>query len=114
MVNFWATWCKPCIQEMPMFVKIYEKYKERGFEILAITVDAVEDRPKVVSFARERKINFPILYDENVAALYGARSFPTTLFISKQGTVRYQNSGFDVQNGERDLDIVIEELMKDN
>lgn len=114
MVNFWATWCKPCIQEMLMFVKIYEKYKERGFEILAITVDAVEDRPKVVTLAGEQKINFPILYDQSVASLYGVSTFPTSIFIGKQGTVRYQNTGFSPQTGERDLEIVIEELMKDN
>ena len=114
MVNFWATWCKPCIAEMPLFVKAYDKYKERGFEILAITVDALKDRPKVVSFAQERKINFPILYDESVAALYGVHSYPTSLFIGKQGTIRYQNSGLDIQNAERDLGIVIEELLKDN
>jgi peroxiredoxin len=113
MVNFWATWCKPCIKEMPMFVKIYEKYKERGFEILAITVDAPEDRPKVVSFAQQQKIDFPILYDESVAALYGVRSFPTTFFIGKQGTVRLQDSGLNLQTAERDLEIIIEELMKD-
>ena len=114
MLNFWATWCKPCIQEMPLFAKIYEKYKERGFEILAITVDAMEDRPKVVSFAKEQKLNFPVLYDESVAALYGVRSYPTTFFIGKQGTVRYQNTGFSLQTADRDLEIVIEELMKEN
>ncbi|HEX8636690.1 MAG TPA: redoxin domain-containing protein, partial [Pyrinomonadaceae bacterium] len=114
MVNFWATWCKPCIKEMPMFSKAYEKYKERGFEILAITVDAPEDRPKVVTFAQQQKIVFPILYDESVAALYGVRSYPTTFFIGKQGTVRLQDSGLNLQTAERDLEIIIEELMKDN
>jgi peroxiredoxin len=114
MVNFWATWCKPCIEEMPMFVKAYNKYKNNGFEILAITVDDIEDRPKVVTFANQRKINFPVLYDESIAKLYGVSSYPTTFFIGKQGNIRYQNKGLHIANAERELETVIEELMKDN
>jgi peroxiredoxin len=114
MVNFWATWCKPCVEEMPMFVKAYNKYKDRGFEILAITVDEVEDRWKVIAFANQHKLNFPVLYDENIAKLYGINSYPTTFFIGKQGNIRYQNKGLNVSNAERELEIVIEELMKDN
>lgn len=114
MVNFWAMWCKPCIAEMPLFAKAYEKYKERGFEILAISVDQAEDHPKVASFVAQKKINFPILYDESVARQYDVISYPTTFFIGKQGTIRYKNTGLNVQTAERDLDIIIEELMKDN
>jgi peroxiredoxin/tetratricopeptide (TPR) repeat protein len=114
MVNFWATWCKPCLKEMPLFVKTYDTYKKQGFEILAVSVDEIEDRPSVVSFAGAHKINFPILYDETVAKLYGVNSYPTTFFINKQGNIRYQNSGLDLKNAERELEIVIEELLKEN
>lgn len=114
MVNFWATWCQPCIKEMPLFVKIYERYKDRGFEILAISVDELEDRPKIISFVDRLKINFPILYDEGIAKLYEAKSFPTTVFIGKQGNIRYQNFGLVMETAERDLGIIIEELMKDD
>lgn len=114
MVNFWATWCKPCLAEMPLFVKTYEKYKNRGLEILAISVDAVEDRPKVVSLAQKYKINFPLLYDENVAKLYGVNLYPTTFFVGKQGTIRFNANDFSPETAERYLEIIIEELMKDN
>lgn len=113
MVNFWATWCQPCIKEMPTFIKTYEKYKAQGFEILAISVDEIEDRPKVTSFVTRLKINFPVLYDEGVAKLYEAKSFPTTLFIGKAGNIRYQNFHLRLETAERDLGIVIEELLKD-
>ena len=112
MLNFWATWCQPCIKEMPVFVKTYEKYKERGFEILAISVDDAESRPKVSSFVSQQKINFPIFYDDGIAKLYEARAFPTTLFIGKDGNIRYQNFGFGAETAERDLNIIIEELLK--
>jgi thiol-disulfide isomerase/thioredoxin len=113
MVNFWATWCQPCIKEMPLFVKTYEKYKDRGFEILAISVDDLEDRPKITSLASRLNINFPILYDEGIAKLYEAKSFPTTVFIGKDGNIRYQNFGLIMETAERDLGIIIEELLKD-
>ncbi len=114
MVNFWATWCKPCIKEMPVFVKVYDKYKDQGFEILAITVDETESRPQVINFATKQKINFPVLYDEGTAKLYGVHGYPTTVFIDKQGNVRYRSLGFSIENAERDLRIIIEELMKDS
>ena len=99
---------------MPLFSKIYEKYKERGFEILAVSVDDLEDRPKITALASRLNINFPILYDEGIAKLYGAKSFPTTVFIGKQGNIRYQNFGLVMETAERDLGIIIEELMKDD
>jgi thiol-disulfide isomerase/thioredoxin len=113
MVNFWATWCQPCIKEIPLFVKTYEKYKDRGFEILAISVDDLEDRPKITSLANRLNINFPVLYDEGIAKLYQAKSFPTTVFIGKDGNIRYQNFGLIMETAERDLSIIIEELLKD-
>jgi thiol-disulfide isomerase/thioredoxin/tetratricopeptide (TPR) repeat protein len=114
MVNFWATWCVPCVKEMPLFVEMYEKYKNRGFEILAITVDVPEDREKVVSFAKNFKLNFPVLFQENTAKLYGVNSFPTTVFIDRNGSLRYRSSGFNPENARRDLDIIIEEMLKAN
>jgi peroxiredoxin len=114
MVNFWATWCKPCVQEMPVFINIYNKYKNQGFEILAITVDDTESRPLVAKFAKQHNLNFPVLYDEGVAKLYNVHAYPTTFFIDRKGNIRYQSLGFNIENAERDLEIIIEELMKDS
>ncbi|MDQ3686001.1 MAG: redoxin domain-containing protein, partial [Acidobacteriota bacterium] len=114
MINFWATWCKPCVREMPLFTNAYDKYKERGFEILAISVDEAEDRNKVISFARGHKLNFLLIHDGSAAKLYGVTSFPTTFFIDRKGSVRYRHSGFDSENTARALEVVIEELMKES
>jgi peroxiredoxin len=98
---------------MPLFVKTYEKYKDHDFEILAISVDDLEDRPKITSLASQLNIKFPVLYDEGIAKLYEAKSFPTTIFIGKDGNIRYQNFGLIMETAERDLGIIIEELIKD-
>lgn len=115
MINFWATWCKPCVREMPLFAKAYEKYKERGLEILAISVDNPEDRNRVLSFANEHKLNFPLIHEGggSTAKLYGVHSYPTTFFIDRLGNVRYRHAGYDPDGAGRMLEVVVGELMKE-
>lgn len=111
LVNTWATWCGPCVAEMPLFVKAYEKYKDQGFEILAISDDDAADRDQVLRFAKEHRLNFPVLYDEGVVAkLYDMQGYPGNIFIDRQGNIRYlQVGGFD---DERRLEIILNELLK--
>ncbi len=96
---------------MPLFAKAYEKYKDQGFEILAISDDDPADRDKVQRFAKEHRLNFPVLYDEGVVAkLYDLQGYPGNIFIDRQGNVRYaQVGGFD---DERRLEIILKELFK--
>lgn len=111
LVNTWATWCGPCVAEMPLFVKAYEKYKAQGFEILAISDDHPADRDQVLRFAKEHGLNFPVLYDEGVVAkLYDLQGYPGNIFIDRQGNIRYmQVGGFD---DERRLEMILNELLK--
>lgn len=111
MINFWATWCGPCAKEMPHLVKMYEKYKQRGFEILAISVDSKQDRYKVPLFAEKHSLTFPVLYDQGVAELYGVEGYPTNIFIDRQGKVRFKQFGYDEQT-LRIHQAVINELLK--
>lgn len=110
LVNFWATWCGPCVAEMPMFARVYEKYKERGFELLAISDDDPADRHLVRQFAQKHQLNFPVLYDEGIAKLYDVDGYPVSVIIDRQGNVRYLQDGpFDV--GGRRLEIILNELL---
>jgi len=86
-VNFWATWCPPCRQEIPHFVKLVEKYGEDGFVILGISVDDPSDFGKVPGFADSYNINYPILFgNQIVASQYGGiESIPTTFVIDREG-----------------------------
>jgi len=84
-LNFWATWCPPCIVEMPSMEKLYNEFKGEDFVILA--VDMQEDFETVKRFKEKFNLTFPILLDEEgvVATYYGVMGLPATYFIDRQG-----------------------------
>lgn len=84
-VNFWATWCPFCVDEMPDLQLIYEKYKDEDFIVLAINVQ--ESAEKAKGYLEEAGINLPVLLDKDsrIAALYGANSIPLTIAVNKEG-----------------------------
>ena len=85
MLNFWASWCVPCREEMPAMERLYQRYKDRGFVILGVNIK--DDKKSAVSFVRELKITFPIGFDPNgdVGLLYGAWGLPATYLIEARG-----------------------------
>ena len=92
-INFFATWCPPCRDEMPEIEKIYQKYKDEGIVVLA--VDLGEDRDTVKSFIEENKYNFKVLLDsdQNVAEQYNITSIPVSVFIDKKGNIAAKQVG---------------------
>lgn len=93
VLNFWATWCPPCREEMPDFQATYEKYKDRGVVFLGI--DIAENRAEVESFIRDYGITYTILLDfsSEVANLYGINAIPTTYILDIDGTVLFSQVG---------------------
>lgn len=87
LINFWASWCGTCREEMPEIVKTWQDYKDRGFTALGVNYG--EDRGEVDQFVRQYGINFPIYLDpgKKVAGQYGVISMPTSFLVSKQGAV---------------------------
>jgi peroxiredoxin len=87
LVNFWATWCKPCEEEMPAMQRLYEALAGAGFELLAISVD--EDPAPVERFRDRLGLGFPILLDpdQRVAHAWQTFRFPETLLIDAEGSV---------------------------
>ena len=85
-LNFWATWCGPCKEEMPSMEALYQKFKERGFVFLAISVD-YEEKKKVKEFIDKHHYTFPVLIDSKCLTLdlYGVKGIPTTILIDKKG-----------------------------
>ncbi len=87
LINFWATWCPPCREEIPDLIKLQDKYKDRGFMVLG--VDVGESNRKVSSFVQEFGINYPVVLDGDmeVARIYDLVGIPTTLLINREGKV---------------------------
>jgi len=108
LVNFWATWCGPCVQEMPILEDLYRKYRDHGLEILAISVDEEEAQYKVGKFVKEHGLTFPVLYDNGIGRLYQVGGYPTSLLIDRDGMVRLR---FNIAE-KRSLDAMVAELLK--
>jgi peroxiredoxin len=90
-VVFWATWCVPCVQEVPAMREIYRKYRDQGLEVLAVALDLNETRDGVLAIARDLKINYPILWDQDGELMkrFGISVVPQNFLIGKDGIVRY-------------------------
>src|SRR3989338_7268447 len=88
LVSFWATWCPPCIYEMPSMEQLYQKYRTRGLEILAISVDE-GGWTDIREFLRKIKLSFPILWDvsSEAASAYGTFQLPETYLLDPEHQV---------------------------
>ncbi len=108
LLNFWATWCPPCRQEIPGFVELQEKYGTQGFVVVGVAMD--EDPQAVVPMARKLGINYPLVYGNAlVAASYGGVStIPSTFLIGKDGKIRaWSETALDTKK----LEAVIKPLL---
>ena len=88
LLNFWATWCGPCKEEMPSMEALYQLYKEKDFTLVAISVDYEGVRP-VKEFIEKQRYTFPVLLDPNSETLdpFGVKGIPTTFVIDKKGRI---------------------------
>ena len=111
MVNFWATWCGPCRQEMPQLNRLYEKYKSSGFMLLGVNVD--DDASKAAEVAAKLGVTFPVLLDtdKTVSKLYDLSTMPSTVIIDRDGKVRYVHRGY-LAGYEDNYEKQIRELLK--
>jgi peroxiredoxin len=96
LVSFWATSCKPCIKELSELEKVYKKYKEKGFEILAIDGDGPRSISKVKPMVKGLKWEFPVLWDESkdISRKFHVLGIPHTVLIDKSGEIRYTHTTY--------------------
>ena len=90
MINFWASWCGPCRQEMPLLEDIYKKYKPMGFTMLGVNVEPDSKSADAFLAQLAKPVTFPVAYDvdSKVSKLYKVAGMPTTVFIDRKGNVR--------------------------
>jgi peroxiredoxin len=94
MINFWASWCVPCRQEMPLLESIYKKYKPLGFTLIGVNVEP--DQKEAENFLKQTPVSFPVLFDakSQVSGLYNVQVMPTTVFIDRKGKVRLVHQSY--------------------
>ncbi|PRX41645.1 peroxiredoxin [Planifilum fimeticola] len=99
LINFWASWCKPCRDEMPAIQRVYERHRDKGLEVLGVNI--AETGVTVDGFVRHLDLTFPILLDQNreVTQLYGIGPIPSSIFVSPEGKVVRKVSG-QMQEGQ--------------
>ena len=94
MINFWATWCGPCRQEMPLLDDLYTRYNRVGFNLLGVNID--DDARRAMQMVEELGVNFPVVFDDTkeVSRLYQVEAMPVTVLVDKQGNVRHVHHGY--------------------
>lgn len=98
LLNFWQTWCEPCMAEFPHLRRLYEVNRSKGLMIFGIAMDGPESVANVVAFAKRHRITFPILLDEDshVSGLYNPkRSAPFSVLIDKSGKIAIIREGYN-------------------
>jgi peroxiredoxin len=94
LVNIWATWCGPCKREIPSLDRLYQLRKDKGFEVVAVSVDRASTS-KVASFVADYQMSFPVVHDAQgeVGNKYWARAIPSSFLLDRQGVIRWKVAG---------------------
>lgn len=112
MINFWASWCAPCRQEMPLLDELYQRYHKVGFTLMGVNVE--EDTSKARKLLEELPVGFPILFDNSnkVSQLYKVSAMPSTVLIDRDGRLRHVHKGY-LPGFEREYEAQIKALLRE-
>jgi thiol-disulfide isomerase/thioredoxin len=94
LINFWASWCGPCRQEMPILDQLYRSYQAAGFTLIGVNVEP--NATDAQKFLKDTPVSFPVLFDPNstVSQLYQVSGMPSTVIVDREGKVRYIHHGY--------------------
>ncbi len=112
LINFWASWCGPCRQEMPVLDRLHHRYEDTGFAVLGVNVEG--DPESARETVDKTQVTFPILLDDGqkVSELYSLEAMPSTVVIDRDGVIRYIHHGYKPGDEARYVE-VIKELIKE-
>jgi peroxiredoxin len=111
VLNFWATWCGPCKEELPIFQKMWDKFKDE--DVVFLGVDVMDDRTNASEFIKNSGISYTMLYDQagDVSSKYKVIALPATFFINKEGEIEVKNYGpFIGKDGEKKFKLYMKEI----
>jgi peroxiredoxin len=96
LISFWATWCKPCQEELDEYQKLYNEYKSKGFQMLAISIDNKKTVSKVKPYIKSRNYNFTVLLDSNseAASKFNVQDVPNTFLVDTKGNIVFSRHGY--------------------
>jgi peroxiredoxin len=112
IVDFWASWCEPCREEMPVLERLHRRYRERGLVVVGVSVDRTERNAR--AFLRRTRVSFPIIHDAShrIANRYSPPKMPSSYIIDRRGIIRHIHEGFqpsDAQRIEREVRALLQE-----
>jgi len=100
IVNFWASWCLPCRTELPFFVELFNEFKARGFEIIAVNIDTKVDNAR--QFMKKTPLPFTVVLDteQAIVSLYKPEMMPSSYVVDRKGMVHSMHKGFSKSDQE--------------
>lgn len=115
LLDFWASWCPPCREEMPKLVRFYEEHKKSDFQLIAVNIDNKASNMQHFLDKLFPTPEFPIIADntQKIPALFNIEAMPTTIFIDKKGNIRYRHDGFK-DAYVKDFNSELSQLLKEN
>jgi peroxiredoxin len=106
LINFWASWCGPCRQEMPLLDRLHHRYEDTGFAVLGVNVEG--EAAPAQGIVDKTNVTFPILIDEGqkVSDMYNLQAMPTTVVVDRDGVVRYIHPGYKPGDEAKYVEVV--------
>jgi thiol-disulfide isomerase/thioredoxin len=115
LIDFWASWCPPCREEMPALIKFYRSHKNPKFQLIAVNIDNKKENMENFLDKLFPEPAFPIVVDneQKIPALFNIEAMPTTIFVDKKGKIRFWHNGFK-ESYVNDFDSELTQLLKEN
>lgn len=113
LVNFWATWCEPCKEELPRLESLHQKYKDQGFVVLGVNLDIKRDQRRARALVERLGLSFPIALDpeQTIPPRYQPSKMPSSYLIDALGNIRFKHEGYRAGDEEK-LDEAIQRLLR--